>query len=71
MAESGKTIEDRVRVRAYALWEKAGRPGDRSNEYWERARSEVEAEEAEPGNEPLDDATEKRQPPLAASKATH
>ena len=51
MAEPEKTIEDRVRDRAYALWEKDGRPDGRSDEYWQQARSEVEAEEAEPGNE--------------------
>jgi hypothetical protein len=51
MAEPEKTIEDRVRDRAYALWEKDGRPDGRSDEYWQQARFEVEAEEAEPGNE--------------------
>jgi Protein of unknown function (DUF2934) len=69
MAEPEKTIEDRVRDRAYALWEKNGRPDGRSDEYWQQARSEVEAEEAEPGNESPDDGTEKRQPPPAGSKA--
>jgi hypothetical protein len=71
MVKSQNTIvEDRVRERAYALWEMDGRPDGRSEEYWRQARSEVEAEEAEPGNESTDDATEKRQPPPAASKAT-
>jgi hypothetical protein len=69
MAEPEKTIEDRVRDRAYALWEKDGRPDGRSEEYWQQARSEVEAEEAEPGNESPDTGTEKRQPPPAGSKA--
>jgi hypothetical protein len=70
MAEPEKTIEDRVRDRAYALWEKDDRPDGRSDEYWQLARSEVEAEEAEPGNKSPDDATEKRQPPPPApSKA--
>ena len=53
MAEPEKTIEDRVRDRAYALWEKNGRPDGRSDEYWQRARSEVQAEEAEPGSKVL------------------
>ena len=69
MAEPEKTIEERVRDRAYALWEKNGRPDGRSDEYWQQARSEVEAEEAEPGNESPDDGTEKRQPPFTGSKA--
>ncbi|MGP0001577.1 MAG: DUF2934 domain-containing protein [Acetobacteraceae bacterium] len=51
MAEQEKAIEDRVRERAYALWEEDGRPDGRSDEYWQQARSEVEAEEAEPGKE--------------------
>ena len=46
MAESGKSIEDRVRERAYALWEQDGRRNGRSDDYWRQARSEVEAEEA-------------------------
>ena len=46
MAESGKSIEDRVRERAYALWEQDGRLNGRSDDYWRQARSEVEAEEA-------------------------
>jgi Protein of unknown function (DUF2934) len=66
MAEPEK--EDRVRDRAYALWEKDGRPDGRSDEYWQQARSEVEAEEAEPGNESPEGAKEKRQPPSAGSK---
>jgi len=67
MAEPEKTIEDRVRDRASALWEKNGRTAGRTN--WQQARSEVEAEEAEPGNESPDDGTEKRQPPFTGSKA--
>jgi hypothetical protein len=71
MVKSQNTIvEDRVRERAYALWEMDGRPDGRSEEYWRQARSEVEAEEAESSNANTDDVTEKRQPPPAASKAT-
>ena len=51
MDEQEKAIEDRVRERAYALWEKDGRPDGRSDEYWQQARSEGEAEKAEPGKE--------------------
>jgi hypothetical protein len=69
VAEPEKAIEDRVRDRAYALWEKDGRPDGRSDEYWQQARSAVEAEEAEPGNESPDDAKENRQPPPAGSEA--
>jgi len=51
MAEPGKSIEDRVRERAYALWEQDGRRNGPSDDYWRQARSEVEAEEAESGND--------------------
>jgi hypothetical protein len=39
-----QTPEERVRQRAYELWEQAGRPPGRSAEFWEQARAEVEAE---------------------------
>ena len=71
MAEPEKTIEDRVRDRAYALWEKDGRPDGRSDEYWQQARSEAEAEEAEPGNESPDDGrrnANRRLPVLKAAR---
>jgi len=44
-------------------------PDGRSDEYWQQARSEVEAEEAEPGNESPEHAKEKHQPRPAGSKA--
>jgi Protein of unknown function (DUF2934) len=38
------TLEERVRHRAYELWEEAGRPAGRAEEFWQQARAEVEAE---------------------------
>jgi len=35
-----------IRTRAYLLWEQAGRPEGGDLEFWERARKEIEAEEA-------------------------
>jgi hypothetical protein len=35
-----------IRMRAYLLWEQAGRPEGGDLEFWERARQEIEAEEA-------------------------
>lgn len=35
--------EQKIRDRAYALWEKEGSPPGRDAEFWERARSLVEA----------------------------
>jgi hypothetical protein len=69
MSEAEKTLEDRMRERAYALWERDGRLEGRSDEYWQLARCEVEAEDAEPGNERPDDATEKHDPPAASKRA--
>ncbi len=36
--------EQRVRERAYQLWEAAGRPHVHNDEFWYRARQEIEAE---------------------------
>jgi hypothetical protein len=38
------SVEQRVRERAYALWEQAGRPSGRDAEFWQRARDEIEQE---------------------------
>jgi len=35
-----------IRTRAYLLWEQAGQPEGGDLEFWERARQEIEAEEA-------------------------
>ena len=34
--------EDRIRRRAYEMWEEHGRPEGRDQEYWEQARREIE-----------------------------
>jgi len=39
-------LEDRIRMRAYELWERAGCPDGRSWEFWFAARRDVEAEGA-------------------------
>lgn len=45
--------EARIRVRAYLLWEDAGRPHGQDEEFWERARELVAIEEnAESGRLP-------------------
>lgn len=38
--------EERIRVRAYHLWEQDGRPDGRDAEFWERARELVGLEES-------------------------
>jgi hypothetical protein len=34
-------LRERIRRRAYALWEQEGRPEGRADEYWRRAEAEV------------------------------
>jgi len=38
------TLEEMIRKRAYELWEKAGMPQGRSDEFWFTARAEFESE---------------------------
>ena len=42
MADTAK--EERIRERAYAIWEQQGRPEGGREEHWEQARREIEAE---------------------------
>ncbi|MDH6149493.1 MULTISPECIES: DUF2934 domain-containing protein [Paraburkholderia] len=39
--------EEKIRVRAYELWEKDGSPDGRADECWEQARAQIEEEESE------------------------
>ena len=45
MSEEAKKTDERVRVRAYHLWEQDGRPHGRNDEYWTRALAEIQEEE--------------------------
>jgi len=44
--DSDPTRQQRIRERAYHLWESEGRPEGRDAEYWERARELVGIEES-------------------------
>jgi hypothetical protein len=46
--------DDQVRNYAHQLWEKAGRPEGRSDEFWRQAEIELDAEgeAAEPNDQP-------------------
>lgn len=50
MAKSAKTappsLEERIRQRAYALWQNAGEPHGDSDAHWHQARNEIDAESA-------------------------
>jgi hypothetical protein len=41
MPEDETIPEDAIRHRAHALWEEAGRPDGRDEEFWHRAREEL------------------------------
>ena len=42
-----KDVERAIRTRAYELWEEAGRPHGRSDEFWHAARAEIQGADAE------------------------
>ncbi|TCG03266.1 hypothetical protein BZM27_49805 [Paraburkholderia steynii] len=39
--------EEKIRVRAYELWERDGSPEGRADEYWEQARFQIDEEASE------------------------
>ena len=45
--------EQRIRERAYYLWQKEGSPEGQDATFWERARLLEEAEHQDPGTTPL------------------
>jgi Protein of unknown function (DUF2934) len=44
MSENLRELQSRIRELAYRLWEEAGRPEGRSDEFWERARQQIDEE---------------------------
>ncbi len=53
------TIEEKIRIRAYEQWERAGCPEGRNWEFWFSARAELEGQNSaagqESGDRPVDD----------------
>jgi hypothetical protein len=49
-----KYSEEQIRDYAHQLWEKAGRPEGRSEEFWRQAQIELDAESeaSDPGDQP-------------------
>ena len=45
MSDADQDLEQRIRARAYLLWEAEGRQGGSAEEYWHRARELIEAED--------------------------
>ncbi len=51
MSGQAKSREERIRERAYELWEQNGRTEGQAEEHWHQARREIGAEDEEPGDE--------------------
>lgn len=51
--------EEQIRTRAYFLWEQAGDPKGTPDEYWDRARDEVEKEAPPVESGPVNGAPKK------------
>lgn len=49
--------DEKVREMAYHLWEQAGRPADRHDEFWHQAREHLKTppEAPKPGTPPVSD----------------
>jgi hypothetical protein len=48
MCDNQSISEQEVRIRAYSLWDAAGRPDGRSEEFWEQAYQQLIAERQSP-----------------------
>lgn len=57
-------ILEPIRTRAYLLWEQAGRPEGGDLDFWDRARREIEAEQAGKGSAVPDPAAGAKEHPL-------
>jgi hypothetical protein len=44
MSSTNETLDQRIRERAYALWQSDGSPEGRADEFWDLARRQLEAE---------------------------
>lgn len=45
MSSSHEELEQRIRERAFSLWQAEGSPEGRAEEFWERARALIETED--------------------------
>lgn len=55
MLESEVQQEDKLRELAYKLWEEAGRPSGRQEEFWQQAEERLAQEKQEKRHVPNDD----------------
>ncbi|MGK9236843.1 DUF2934 domain-containing protein [Inquilinus limosus] len=59
--------EERIRRRAYEIWEALGRPEGGQQEHWARAEAEILAEESE-GTDSVPEGAEELNPDVPAPK---
>ena len=59
-----EAYRDKVRARAYAIWEREGRPDGRADSHWAMAEDELQREERRdrPADDPVDEASEESFP---------
>ncbi|ACC74636.1 DUF2934 domain-containing protein [Paraburkholderia phymatum] len=61
-ADNERSTDDRIRERAYHLWERDDDPKRHADEYWDTARRQIEAEGMDgPAVEPPIEQSDKRQ----------
>jgi hypothetical protein len=60
-----EAYRDRVRARAYAFWEREGRPDGRADAHWAMAEDELQREERRDraADDPVDEAARNRSRP--------
>jgi hypothetical protein len=50
MESTDKKVEERIRERAYHIWESNGRPFGRDEEFWRQASELIAIDDAAPGS---------------------
>ena len=60
---SDKPIEQRIRERAYQLWEQAGRPPSEHERFWQAAEAEIGREALQEQDAVLDDIRKDKDAP--------
>lgn len=53
MNEDMTERERRIRRRAHQLWQEAGQPEGRDQEFWEKAELEIDARKDNPAGKPI------------------
>ena len=59
----GDDREDRIKARAYEIWQREGSPEGHENDHWQEAEQELDAENAGAGSAVSDDKAPKPSKP--------